>query len=102
QQMPATNVTAWLQAALAFRLSTILSATAVELYERCPLQFKLEREWRIPGEVPAAMQYGASVHRALRSFCDSVRFERVMTDEALVDFFRNDLEEAKIEDSYQH
>ncbi len=102
QQMPATNVTAWLQAAPAFRLSTILSATAVELYERCPLQFKLEREWRIPGEVPAAMQYGASVHRALRSYCDSVRFERVMTDEALVDFFRNDLEKAKIEDSYQH
>lgn len=102
QVLPSTNISSWLAMKPAFQLTTNLSATAVQLYENCPLQFKLEREWRIPGEVPAAMQYGASVHRALRSYCDSVRFGRVMENQALVDFFRADLEQARIADSYQH
>ena len=62
-------------------LSAKLSASAVQTYETCPLQFKLEREWRIPGEVPAAMQYGGVIHRVLLEFYNSVRAERVMEDE---------------------
>ena len=54
-------------------LSARLSASAVQTYEICPLQFKLDREWRIPGEVPAAMQYGGTMHRVLRAYYDSVR-----------------------------
>jgi RecB family exonuclease len=79
-----------------------LSASAVQTYETCPLQFKLEREWRIPGEVPAAMQYGAVMHRVLRAFYDSVRAERPMADQALIQFFRDDLAQAGIQDRYQH
>src|SRR5581483_2439868 len=79
-----------------------LSASAIETYNRCPLQFKLEREWRIPGEVPAAMQYGASIHRVLRTYYDSVRFGRPKSDEELVQLFIEDLAQAGIEDRYQH
>jgi DNA helicase II / ATP-dependent DNA helicase PcrA len=78
-----------------------LSATAVESYERCPLQFKLEREWRIPREAAAAMQYGAAMHRVLKVYFDSVRFKRVMAKETLLDWFRTDLAEAGIQDHYQ-
>ena len=97
-----SNASQWLSLDPSVLLTTTLSATAVERYELCPLQFKLEREWRIPGEVPAAMQYGASIHRVLRAYYDGVRFGRPMTDEALLQFFRDDLAQARIEDRYQH
>ncbi|HVO59729.1 MAG TPA: ATP-dependent DNA helicase [Terriglobales bacterium] len=100
QETPATNLAAWLALSPAI-LTTSLSATAIELYKTCPLQFKLEREWRIPGETPAAMRYGASIHRALRTYCDAVRFERDFSEEELLAYFRADLHESKIEDPYQ-
>jgi len=92
----------WLSMAPALDLSSRLSASAVQLYETCPLQFKLEREWRIPGEVPAAMQYGATMHRVLRSYYDSVRYQRAMPDESVIAFFRQDLAGAGLQDEYQH
>ncbi len=96
-----SNVTQWLALPPAFNLNN-LSASAVESYERCPLQFKLEREWRIPGEVPAAMQYGASIHRVLRTYYDAIRFGRPKSDEEVIQLFLDDLAEAKIEDRYQY
>ncbi len=95
------GVAAWIAMPPASNLHARLSASAVQTYERCPLQFKLDREWRIPGETPAAMQYGASIHRVLRAYYDSVRFGRPMTEEALIAFFQTDLTEAKIQDPYQ-
>jgi ATP-dependent DNA helicase UvrD/PcrA len=92
----------WLSLPPASGLHLKLSASAIQTYETCPLQFKLDREWRIPGEVPAAMQYGAVMHRVLRAFYDSVRFERPLADEALIQFFRDDLSQAGIQDRYQH
>jgi CRISPR/Cas system-associated exonuclease Cas4 (RecB family) len=66
------------------------------------LQFKLDREWRIPGEVPAALQYGATMHRVLRTYYDSLRFEQTMSDEGAFEFFRADLRDARIQDPYQY
>ena len=83
-------------------LSARLSASAVQTYETCPLQFKLDREWRIPGEVPAAMQYGGTMHRVLRAYYDSVQQGRPMTEDILLDLFRADLADARIQDAYQH
>src|SRR5579885_1586419 len=85
---PLSRLAQWVDLPPASDLSTRLSASALQSYETCPLRFKLEREWRIPGEVPAAMQYGATMHRVLRTYYDSVRFNRVMTDEAVIEFFR--------------
>jgi RecB family exonuclease len=78
-----------------------LSASAVDTYERCPLQFKLEREWKMSREVPAAMQYGAAMHRVLRTYYDSVRQGRPKTDAELLELFRADLGAAGIQDRYQ-
>ena len=97
-----SNASRWLSMEPGVLLTTTLSATSIERYELCPLQFKLEREWRIPGEVPAAMQYGASMHRVLRAYYDGVRFGRPMSDEAVLQFFCDDLARARIEDRYQH
>src|SRR5207237_7725027 len=97
-----SNASQWLAMEPSVLLTTTLSATSIERYELCPLQFKLEREWRIPGEVPAAMQYGASMHRVLRTYYDAIQFNRPMTGDQLVELFRTDLAEAKIEDRYQH
>jgi len=100
--VPTPGLAQWIALPPASNLSAWLSASALQSYETCPLRFKLEREWKIPGEVPAAMQYGASMHRVLHTFYDSVRFGRTLTDEALLELFRSDLREARIPDPYQH
>jgi superfamily I DNA/RNA helicase/RecB family exonuclease len=97
-----TRTNEWLSLPPAANLHSRLSASAVQTYETCPLQFKLEREWRIPDEVPAAMQYGAVMHRVLRAFYDSVRLERPIADDDLIQLFREDLAQAGIQDHYQH
>ena len=97
-----SRTTQWLDLPPASDLAARLSASAVQRYDICPLQFKLERDWRIPGDVGAAMQYGASMHRLLRTFYDSVRFERPIADDALIDSFRADLADAGLQDKYQH
>ncbi len=97
-----TRTNQWLSLPPAASLHSRLSASAVQTYETCPLQFKLEREWRIPDEVPAAMQYGAVMHRVLRVFYDSVRLERPIPDEELIQLFREDLVQAGVQDHYQH
>jgi DNA helicase II / ATP-dependent DNA helicase PcrA len=97
-----TITTQWIALPPASNLAAKLSASAVQTYENCPLQFKLDREWRIPGEVPAAMQYGGCMHRVLRTYFDSVRMGRPMTDDALLEYFCTDLAEAAIQDPYQH
>ncbi len=101
-ELQISNITQWLSTEPVIRLTSNLSATAVELYDVCPMQFKLEREWRTPGEVPAAMQYGASMHRVLRSYYDAVRFERIISRDELVEIFRSDLAQAALQDRYQH
>jgi ATP-dependent DNA helicase UvrD/PcrA len=97
-----SNTAAWLSLEGTPNLSSPLSATAVETYETCPLQFKLEREWRMPREVPAAIQYGAAMHRVLRSYYDAVRYQRPISDPALIELFRTDLAGAAVQDRYQH
>jgi superfamily I DNA/RNA helicase/RecB family exonuclease len=96
------RVSEWLSLPPASDLSTKLSASAVQTYETCPLQFKLEREWKIPGEVPAAMQYGGVIHRVLLDFYNSVQAERQRPDEEVLQLFRDELAAAGIQDRYQH
>ncbi|HEY3974906.1 MAG TPA: ATP-dependent DNA helicase [Candidatus Sulfotelmatobacter sp.] len=95
-----TNV--WFELPVLEGLHKRLSASAVDTYERCGLRFKLERDWRIPAKPAAAMQYGAAVHRVLKTYFDSIRAGRPKTDEELLDLFRQDLVDARIQESYQH
>ncbi|MBV9574888.1 MAG: ATP-dependent helicase [Acidobacteriales bacterium] len=83
-------------------LGARLSASAIQTYETCPLRFKLEREWRISSEVAAAMHYGAAMHEILRTYYDSVRFERPMPEDALMALLESKLMDAPIPDRYQY
>jgi DNA helicase-2/ATP-dependent DNA helicase PcrA len=96
-----SRLPAWLALAPIEGLGARLSASAVESYETCPLQFKFEREWKLSREVQAAMQYGATMHRVLRTYYDSVRLGRKKTDEELLQLFRDDLATTGIQDDYQ-
>lgn len=82
-------------------LATRLSASAIETYETCPLQFKFEREWKLSRQLHAAAQYGAVMHRVLRTYFDSVRLSRTRTDDEWLQLFCDDLASCGIEDEYQ-
>jgi DNA helicase-2/ATP-dependent DNA helicase PcrA len=92
----------WVALEPASDLAATLSASAIDRYQVCPLQFKLEREWRIPAEVSAAVEYGASMHRVLLAYYDSVRSNRPYSESALIRLFRSDLLGEAITDRYQH
>ena len=92
----------WFELPVLPGLHTRLSASAVDTYERCGLQFKLERDWRLSAKPAAAMQYGAAIHRVLKTYFDSVNLGRAKTDDELIELFRLDLADSKIIETYQH
>ena len=47
------------------------------------------------------MQYGAAMHRVLRTYYDSLRLKRELSEEKLIDLFKLDLNQAGIQDHYQ-
>lgn len=91
----------WLKLSATEGLHLRLSASAVDTYERCPLQFKLQRDWRLAAAPVAAMQYGASMHRVLRTYFDALRAGRSRSEEQLINDFRDDLAAAGLQDPYQ-
>jgi DNA helicase-2/ATP-dependent DNA helicase PcrA len=96
-----SRLPAWLAIPPIDGLDARLSASAVEAYETCPLQFKFEREWKLSRQLHAAVQYGAAVHRVLRTYYDSVRLGRAKSDDELLQLFRDDLVTSGIQDEYQ-
>jgi RecB family exonuclease len=97
-----SQLPAWLELPAIEGLEARLSASAIETYETCPLQFKFEREWRLSRQLHAAVQYGAAMHRVLRTYYDSVRLSRTKTDDELLQLFSEDLASTGIQDDYQH
>jgi DNA helicase-2/ATP-dependent DNA helicase PcrA len=91
----------WIALPPASDLAATLSASSIQRYEICPLQFKLEREWRIPTEPAGAMQYGAAMHRVLLTYYQSVQAGRPKAEEELVEQLRVELAEAGFSDHYQ-
>ncbi len=96
-----SHVGSWLQMDPARKLESQLSATAIERYQTCPLQFKIQREWDLPGETPAAMQFGAVMHVVLKGYYDAIRQGRPMNDDAAQELFRLQLRQAQMDDPYQ-
>ncbi len=91
----------WLALQAIEGLGARLSATAVETYETCPLQFKFEREWKLSRQLHAAVQYGAAMHRVLRTYFDSARLGRPKSEDELIQLFSDDLTGCGIQDNYQ-
>jgi DNA helicase-2/ATP-dependent DNA helicase PcrA len=96
-----SNVATWLLLPPT-NAATRLSATGISIYQECPLKFKLEREWNLPRDVSAALQYGAAMHRILLTFYNAQRFKREISDADLLELFRADLASAGIADRYQY
>ena len=97
----ASRMAQWLELPAQQNLHLRLSASAVDSYERCGLQFKLERDWRIAAKPAAAMQYGAAMHRVLKTYFDSVQLGRPKSADELIAIFCRDLADSKILESYQ-
>lgn len=98
----ASRTAAWFEQPVLPGLHTRLSASAVETYDRCGLQFKLERDWRLAAKPAAAMQFGAAMHRVLKTYFDSVKLGRPKSDDELIELFRQDLADSRIQEAYQH
>jgi superfamily I DNA/RNA helicase/RecB family exonuclease len=94
------RMTPWLGLPSIADLGAKLSASAVQTYQTCPLQFKLSREWRIPSEIGAALQYGGAIHRVLKNYFDAVRYQREVSNEDVIRQFREAL--IGIQDRYQY
>ena len=80
---------------------TELSASAIDQYERCPLAYKLSRDWRIPEEPVARMQFGAAMHLAIKAYFDGVRAGRPPDEETVIACFLDEFSKAKIEEAVQ-
>jgi DNA helicase-2/ATP-dependent DNA helicase PcrA len=78
-----------------------LSANAVESYATCPLRFKLERDWNIPGEAAAAMQYGNAMHTVLRSYYVPRPGRQLDSVEDVLKAFHTEFDKALIDDAVQ-
>lgn len=100
-EAPLSRLGEWIAMPPASDLAATLSASSIQHYETCPLQFKLEREWRIPSEVSATLQYGASIHRILLTYYDSLRVGRPKSEADLIEQLLADLADAGFADHYQ-
>jgi RecB family exonuclease len=95
-------VTEWLALPPAFDAAEMsLSANAVESYSTCPLKFKLERDWRIPGAVAAAMHYGNAIHTVLRSYYVPRPDNPLHTMDDVLQAFHAEFAKAVIDDPVQ-
>src|SRR5271167_1532841 len=78
-----------------------LSASAIDQYERCPLAYKLSRDWRIPEEPVARMQFGAAMHLAIKAYFDGVRAGRPPDEQTVIACFLDEFSKTKIEEDIQ-
>ncbi|HYL91868.1 MAG TPA: ATP-dependent DNA helicase, partial [Alphaproteobacteria bacterium] len=101
-QAPAelSPIAGWMLLPPAFNAKEIkLSANAVQRYSTCPLQFKLGRDWNIPGEAAAALQYGSAIHTVLKNYYDPQ--QAVQSVEEVVAAFRREFAKGVIDDPVQ-
>jgi DNA helicase-2/ATP-dependent DNA helicase PcrA len=97
----ASGMSAWLLIPPRFGPDPVLSASAVQTYEQCPLRFKLDRDWKIPGPVAAQMQFGSAMHAVLKGYFDSVLAGRTMDEAQVLELFAAAMAEHRFEDEHQ-
>jgi len=78
-----------------------LSASRIQTYDTCPLRFKIETDWNIPGEPVPAMQFGNAVHTAIKAFNDALLAGRPLTKAEFLQVFRTQLEISFFDDPHQ-
>ncbi len=99
---PTSGIASWILLPPSARLeSPGLSASGIETYERCPLEFKLRRDWSLPGRVSGSLQFGAVMHLVLKDYYDALKAERPRSLPEVVGFFRSALEGVHFDDPVQ-
>jgi DNA helicase II / ATP-dependent DNA helicase PcrA len=91
----------WMLLPPAFSAEMALSANAVQSYATCPMKFKLERDWKIPGEAAAAMQYGFAIHTVLKNYYDPAAHAKELSVEDAVEAFKLEFGKGYIDDPVQ-
>lgn len=95
-------VLSWMLMAPSFKASELpLSANAVQNYATCPMKFKLQRDWKIPGDAAAALQYGNAIHTVLKHYYDPAAHSRELGPEDVVGAFEREFNKAVIDDPVQ-
>src|SRR5205085_543467 len=98
---PLTSAVApWLQLPPARNLQELpLSATGIEMYRTCPLQFKIHHDWRLLGEASASMQFGNAMHSTLKGYFARPEFPPSL--EQLLDRFKQHFARLPFDDVVQ-
>jgi ATP-dependent exoDNAse (exonuclease V) beta subunit len=78
-----------------------LSASAIQMYENCPLSYKLRYDWKLPEDASAALQFGNAMHLALKAYFDGVRVGRPPDEQTLIACFVDEFGKAKISEELQ-
>jgi DNA helicase-2/ATP-dependent DNA helicase PcrA len=100
--MPKSAVAAWLLLPPSFKGESItLSANAVESYSTCPMKFKLQQDWQVPGEIAAALQFGNAIHTVLRSYYSPKGGSEPMSADDVIAAFKAKFDAAAVEDPTQ-
>ena len=98
----AVGIGAWMLLPAAFEPEKMaLSANAVESYSTCPLKFKLERDWMVPGGAAAALQYGSALHTVLKHYYDPSCAVALESVEDVIAAFINEFNKAVVDDPVQ-
>jgi len=97
-----TGIGHWLLLAPSSRaLEATLSASAIDKYENCPLQYKIYRDWNLPGEVAAQLTAGSLMHEVLREYYNSMIAGRPQDPDALIDYFNQQMTDLPFDDEDQ-
>ena len=99
--LDASPLGSWMLLPPAFAPEMALSANAVQSYATCPMRFKLERDWKIPGEAAAAMQYGFAIHTVLKNYYDPAAHAKEFSIDDAVQAFRVEFGKGYIDDPVQ-
>src|SRR5207302_3591323 len=97
-----SGLAGWMLSPPSAALSTgSLSAGAIDRYDTCPLQFKLQREWKIPGSVSANLLYGNIAHQVLKDYFDAVVAGKARSAEQSVALFVELMTASPFDDVHQ-
>jgi RecB family exonuclease len=78
-----------------------LSASAIETYQRCPMQYLFAKVWRIRGGPHAMMTFGNVMHTTIKEFAALVRDQRMVPFSEVAAIYEREWSSAGFPDDYQ-
>ena len=77
-----------------------LSASAIETYQKCPLQYLFQNMWRIRGGPHAVMTFGSVMHTTIKEFAAQVRDRRKIPFQEVLAIYDREWTSAGFHDEY--